>query len=340
MKYFNLYPSTILTIGANKSCIVDIERSIYCQVPNSMGAFFLNNKRFDIEQTICGYPQEEQKIIQGYIDFLIENNFGFKTESKINFKYHDNFKNYISPFLYESLIIDSNSEMELNEIIPYVPNQQLFRFVQIRLFFTPRLIFLMYLAEWFKNNSYNNVEIVFNCDLSLEISCYIDLINKYTSVISRLVIMNAGSNDNLNNKKIILNKTELKDSTQCGIISKELFMTNIDTYIHSCLGNSCLYKKISIDSYGEIKHCPSMKHSFGNIRSVDIKRIVHRLDYQNINLISKDKIRICKDCEFRNICTDCRAFIKDDKDVYSQPAKCTYNPYISKWEGEDGYYPV
>jgi hypothetical protein len=40
------------------------------------------------------------------------------------------------------------------------------------------------------------------------------------------------------------------------------------------------------------------------------------------------------------MCTDCRCFIKDPGNIYSQPAKCTYNPYICKWEGQDGYIPV
>ena len=40
------------------------------------------------------------------------------------------------------------------------------------------------------------------------------------------------------------------------------------------------------------------------------------------------------------MCTDCRVFIKDPENIYSQPAKCTYNPYIAKWQGEEGYVPV
>ena len=53
-----------------------------------------------------------------------------------------------------------------------------------------------------------------------------------------------------------------------------------------------------------------------------------------------DKIIVCKDCEFRYICTDCRIFIKDNNNIYSQPLHCNYNPYIAKWEGESEYIPV
>ena len=45
--------------------------------------------------------------------------------------------------------------------------------------------------------------------------------------------------------------------------------------------------------------------------------------------INKDKIDVCKDCEFRYICTDCRAYIKDKRDIYSKPLKCNYDPYTA-----------
>jgi len=47
--------------------------------------------------------------------------------------------------------------------------------------------------------------------------------------------------------------------------------------------------------------------------------------------ITKDQIDICKDCEFRHICTDCRAYIEDPKNIYSKPLKCGYNPYTNDW---------
>jgi hypothetical protein len=55
---------------------------------------------------------------------------------------------------------------------------------------------------------------------------------------------------------------------------------------------------------------------------------------------TKENIALCKDCEFRYMCTDCRAYIKDPNNIYSQPAKCTYNPFIAKWRDEKDYYSV
>ena len=53
--------------------------------------------------------------------------------------------------------------------------------------------------------------------------------------------------------------------------------------------------------------------------------------------IKKDNIEVCKDCEFRHICTDCRAFTDSNSRPNARPSKCQYNPYISKWSHEEGY---
>ena len=55
-------------------------------------------------------------------------------------------------------------------------------------------------------------------------------------------------------------------------------------------------------------------------------------DFKKYWFINKDQIAVCKDCEFRYICTDCRAYIENPEDMYSKPLKCAYNPYTSEWE--------
>ena len=47
--------------------------------------------------------------------------------------------------------------------------------------------------------------------------------------------------------------------------------------------------------------------------------------------IKKDQISVCKDCEFRYVCTDCRAYTQNSGDQYSKPLKCNYDPYTATW---------
>ncbi|NJL11422.1 MAG: SPASM domain-containing protein [Calothrix sp. SM1_7_51] len=98
----------------------------------------------------------------------------------------------------------------------------------------------------------------------------------------------------------------------CGYICKDFF-TLSTIYFSSITSNTCLSKKASIDTEGNIKNCPSMSQSFGNIKDTTLEEAINHPDFKKYWDINKDKIHVCKDCEFRYICTDCRAYIEDPR---------------------------
>ena len=75
-----------------------------------------------------------------------------------------------------------------------------------------------------------------------------------------------------------------------------------------------------------------MKRSFGNIKNITLEEALSHPDFKKLWNINKDQIEVCKDCEFRYICTDCRAYLEDPENIYSKPLKCGYNPYTCEWE--------
>ncbi|WP_392389175.1 SPASM domain-containing protein, partial [Elizabethkingia miricola] len=86
-----------------------------------------------------------------------------------------------------------------------------------------------------------------------------------------------------------------------------------------------------------IKNCPAMPKIFGNVKTSSLEDALKHSEFREYWNLSKDHIEICKDCEFRYICTDCRAFTElshqNDKGLdYSKPLKCGYNPYRGEWE--------
>ncbi len=80
-----------------------------------------------------------------------------------------------------------------------------------------------------------------------------------------------------------------------------------------------------------------MSTNYGNLNSNNLEEVLTKSDFKRYWNINKDHINICKDCEFRYICTDCRAYTeethvnKEGLDI-SKPLKCGYNPYTGKWE--------
>ncbi len=126
-------------------------------------------------------------------------------------------------------------------------------------------------------------------------------------------------------------KTQL-DVRFCGIVHPKYFSLSMSHYTESLHYNTCLNRKIAVDAEGNIKNCPSMPFSYGNIKDINIEDVIKKKSFQKYWNIKKDDIAVCKDCEFRYICTDCRAYLENPKDLYSKPLKCGYNPYTNKWE--------
>jgi SPASM domain peptide maturase of grasp-with-spasm system len=120
--------------------------------------------------------------------------------------------------------------------------------------------------------------------------------------------------------------------SSCGIVDLKYFNSNLPKVLESINHNSCLHKKISIDKDGNIKNCPSMAESFGNIQDTTLEEAINKPGFKKYWNITKDQIEVCKDCEFRHVCTDCRAYLENPKDQYSKPLKCGYNPYTCEWE--------
>lgn len=118
----------------------------------------------------------------------------------------------------------------------------------------------------------------------------------------------------------------------CGVISfNSLNFSDIATHHFHQKHNGCLFKKLTIDKMGNIKNCPKMTKTYGNFKDNRIQDVMQQKNYQSLWNVKKDDIAICKDCEFRYNCSDCRAFTQKTDDDHSKPLKCGYNPYTNEW---------
>lgn len=129
--------------------------------------------------------------------------------------------------------------------------------------------------------------------------------------------------------------------TSCGQVAPGYFSVNMEHFMEALHFNSCLNRKISIAADGQIKACPSMGHSCGKAGEISLKAAAQDQVLVQLGRITKDQVAVCRDCEFRYICTDCRAYLSDPSDIYSKPAKCSYDPYTATWAeatGEPGAF--
>lgn len=121
-------------------------------------------------------------------------------------------------------------------------------------------------------------------------------------------------------------KQNITSADCCGFVNPKTFVhpRTVADYMEGIKRNRCLNMKISIDTNGNIKNCPAMKISYGNIKDKSLLDVCKNKIFKSYWFIKKDKIKVCKDCEYRYLCNDCRAFLKHK---YDKPAKCIYSPY-------------
>ncbi len=167
-----------------------------------------------------------------------------------------------------------------------------------------------------------------------------DFIHKYSFVAS-ICIHNASRDQFFIENQIPVAITKKPMSNLAPVKSPDVFFTNLQLFIESKHHNPYFHRKIYVGRNGEIRNAPDDPRIFGNIndivRAEQIVQIVEDPDFQRYWDINKDKIDVCRDCEFRYMCVDARLPVQRADGSWYFSAECEYNPYICKWEDEEDF---
>ena len=73
----------------------------------------------------------------------------------------------------------------------------------------------------------------------------------------------------------------------------------------------------------------------GNINRDHLKDMISERRFNSFWDISKNNIEVCKDCEYKYNCHDCRLnSVNPDEDFTLKPLFCTYDPYTGEGNKE------
>ncbi|HID95241.1 MAG TPA: radical SAM protein [Candidatus Latescibacteria bacterium] len=111
-----------------------------------------------------------------------------------------------------------------------------------------------------------------------------------------------------------------------------------------CVGdlsqNRCWPGKITVTSQGEVIPCIFARNLVvGKYRQGRLSPIVNGEELQKLWRITLDEVEVCRDCEYRYACWDCRAIAYTATgNLYAKSPRCTYDPYTGRWidESEGG----
>ncbi len=97
-------------------------------------------------------------------------------------------------------------------------------------------------------------------------------------------------------------------------------------------GHNCFANSLCVTSIGDVVPCIMVRNKIiGNIRDRSLIEVFYGKEAAHIRCLSKDLIDICKDCEFRYVCFDCRVDAPQDN-FFAKPLSCLYDPYTGEWQ--------
>lgn len=336
--YFKTFSNCLITNGYERSLILDIQRELFISVPNSLvDVIQVFNKKIEFEEVVDFFGESNREIIIEYLDFLVKNDFGFFTDFNefdlfidLNIEFID--ASYITNCIIE--ISKTNLE-QIHKIL--ISLEKLFcKNVQFVSYDNLTSGNLEYILNQTKDIDFRSIELIlkYSEDL-LEFMPHIDILNeKVVGILFHSSKHKSLTKDDFSFEIKYL-ESKISNFNNCGVVDFIFFDLNKDKVFESLNHNSCLHKKISIDKDGNIKNCPSMPQSFGNIKDTTLEEALNHLDFKKYWNVNKDMIQVCKDCEFRHICTDCRAYTErshfEGEIDLSKPLKCGYNPYTNEW---------
>jgi SPASM domain peptide maturase of grasp-with-spasm system len=330
-KHFLLFANCIPVKGFNRSLICDLQRGKFIFIPNGLyelTKFF----RFDtLEALLKRFEGLDEDTLSDYLEFLVEYELGFFADNPNEFP--ELLESFQTPYALNDCIIEI-SERNVFFADKIVNELQLTgcQNLELRAYDPFSVSGLFELIKKLNRTRVRNVEVYNAFDPAMDESLLLQNMAD-NPIVSRYFIHSSPTDKRFeSDSRIIMLTDRITSSNCCGNISSHSFEVNLPFFLEAKQYNSCLYRKISIDKDGNIRNCPSLPEVFGNVETESFFDVIDSVGFKAKWNINKDQIETCKDCEFRYVCSDCRAFLSNE---FDKPAKCNYNPYTNEYEKRD-----
>lgn len=337
MRFFNLYSDILITKGFSRILISDLNRNRSNLYPLELYELISELKNYSIEDVLENYDSDSRRIVHEYLEYLVNKEYGFISEGDWEKGFVSISKSFNTPEIINNIFIELD-QLELSDVLCESINNLKIKHIVLLCNNPTSIQEIIQLDRIFENSTIEGIEL-YSPDSGAIDKHFLQILHEKTKRINRIVIYRAAAEKRFDEtdfrfEYVFINHQITINS--CGKVRTEDFNTNMSKVLESLNFNSCLYKKIGIDSRGNIKNCPAMPESFGNIHEITLEEALKNKNSTKYWQLTKEEIMICKDCEFRNVCTDCRAYTDRNQfndaglDI-SKPLKCGYDPYSNEW---------
>jgi hypothetical protein len=302
--------------GYASSLIYDMGRSNVTRITNDVFDFLSPCARYlidDIDQELKTYLVENEFVYE-YDDF---------DESHIQeIQLNTEFPSLLRlVYLNTTELLNLNFVKMINQTLPSIliirvstiHNSYEYLILEIvNSFFIDRIVFLIEINE------------------SNHVSFFENLCSKYNHIFISKLYENDTKHSNYNFSNFFNYRLKAENDFTFSLVNF------IESHSHNLFFNGLIFIDTIIEK-------PEENYAFSlfldkNDSMTDIvTKHISQLKYISLSKSCKLITDVCKDCEFRHMCVDNRLPHQRAENEWYHQTECNYNPYIAKWQGEEGY---
>lgn len=330
---FKLFAGCVPVRGARRSTLCDLQRHTYRLIPNALYEILTEHADRPADEIRAAFGGDPDGVIDQYFAFLVDEEFGFWCDDPAAFPPLD--QSWETPERVTNAIVDvgDGSRHDWRRIVGQLDELGC-RALQLRFFRSAPPAEVHEAVGAASRSRLRSVEVILKhgpewSDHELRELCRVH--PRLTALFIHSAPARRQEHANQGTVPISFWTQPVESAAHCGEVHPAYFVTGLASFTEARHFNSCLNRKISVDENGEIRNCPAMPVSFGNVRDTSLHSAVMQSEFREVWAINKDQVETCSECEFRYVCTDCRAFVRDPGNRLSKPSKCSYDPASASW---------
>jgi SPASM domain peptide maturase of grasp-with-spasm system len=330
---FRLFACCLPVRGVVRSTICDLQRGEYHFIPNSLYEILTTHRDATLEQLKAMVDPEAHDTLDEYFAFLEEKELGLWTSEPESFPELNLHWEVPSVITNAIIDVDQESNHDWEELIRQLGDLGC-RALQLRVFCEMPLAAVDAALEPSLYGPLRSIDVLMKWTPEHEPEQLREFMKKHRRIQSATVFSapeNRVEKYFVDSSFLVYASQTISSHEHCGQVLPGYFTTGTAFTLESLRFNNCLNGKISIDVRGEIRNCPSMPASFGNAQTTRLHAAVMDETFREFWEVNKDQVEVCRDCEFRYVCPDCRAWVRTSEERFAKPSKCGYDPYTGTW---------